>query len=383
MASDTLYKKLSTRVDELSKLPKIDDQKSISKLIEENGFSRRDFMTWAAGMTAMLALPSNFTPLIAKAAEVADRLPVVWLHMAECTGCTESLLRSASPSIDSLIFDHISLEYQETIMTAAGWQAEENLENAIEKYKGRYVLMVEGGIPHGEGSHFLTIGGHGKTGEQSAIDASEHAAAIFAIGTCSSFGGVQAAAPNPTNATSLSNVTNKPVINVPGCPPSESNIVGTLLHFLLYGTLPALDAYNRPKWAYGLRIHDMCERRGHFDAGEFVEQFGDDGAKNGYCLYKVGCKGPYTFNNCSRQKFNEGTSWPVQAGHGCMGCSEPDFWDTMGVLREPLADRLFHTAFGGLGADATADKIGLGLLTVTAVGIAAHAAVSAVKKPKE
>jgi len=383
MVSDTLYKKLSTRVNELSKLPKLDDQKSIPELIKENGFSRRDFMTWAGTMTAMLALPSSYTPLIAKAAEVADRLPVVWLHMAECTGCTESLLRSASPSIDSLIFDHISLEYQETIMTAAGWQAEQNLEHAIEKYKGRYVLMVEGGIPHGDSSHFLTIGGHGKTGEQSAIDASEHAAAIFAIGTCSSFGGVQAAAPNPTNATSLSNVTDKPVINVPGCPPSESNIVGTLLHFLLYGTLPALDAYNRPKWAYGLRIHDMCERRGHFDAGEFVEQFGDDGAKNGYCLYKVGCKGPYTFNNCSRQKFNEGTSWPVQAGHGCMGCSEPDFWDTMGVIYEPLADRLYHTTFGGLGSDATADRIGLGLLTVTAIGIAAHAAVSAVKKPKE
>ena len=383
MLNDTLYKKLSDRVNELSKLPKLDDQKSIPKLIEENGFSRREFMTWAAAMTAMLALPSNFTPLIAKAAEVADRLPVIWLHMAECTGCTESLLRSANPSIDSLIFDHISLEYQETIMSAAGWQAEQNLEHAIEKYKGRYVLMVEGGIPHAEGAHFLTIGGHGKTGEQTAIDASEHAAVIFAIGTCSAFGGVQAAAPNPTNATSLSNVTSKHVINVPGCPPSESNIVGTLLHFLLYGTLPALDAYNRPKWAYGLRIHDMCERRGHFDAGEFVEKFGDDAAKNGYCLYKVGCKGPYTFNNCSKQKFNEGTSWPVQAGHGCMGCSEPDFWDTMGVLHEPLADRLFHTTFGGLGSDATADKIGLGLLTVTAVGIAAHAAVSAVKKPKE
>ncbi|WP_321777904.1 hydrogenase small subunit [Sulfurimonas sp.] len=383
MVNDGLYKKLSARVEELSKLSRIDDKKSIPELMEENGFSRREFMAWAGTVTAMLSLPASFTPLVAKAAEVADRLPVVWLHMAECTGCTESLLRSASPSIDSLIFDHISLEYQETIMSAAGWQAEQNLEHAIERYKGRYVLMVEGGIPHGNGSHFLTIGGHGRTGEDTAIEVSANAAAIFAIGTCSSFGGVQAAYPNPTNATSLSNVINKPVINVPGCPPSESNIVGTLMHFLLYGTLPALDAYNRPKWAYGERIHDMCERRGHFDAGEFVEQFGDEGAKRGFCLYKVGCKGPYTFNNCSKQKFNEGTSWPVQAGHGCMGCSEPDFWDTMGDLREPLANRLYQTAFGGLGSDATADKIGLGLLTVTAIGIAAHAAISAVKPPKE
>ncbi|MDD3835718.1 MAG: hydrogenase small subunit, partial [Sulfurimonas sp.] len=331
MKSNSLFNKLSSRLDELSNLPKLDDEVSISKLVEEKGFSRREFMTWAGAMTSMLMLPASFTPLVAKAAELADRLPLVWLHMAECTGCSESLLRTATPSIDSLIFDYISLEYHETLMAAAGWQAEQNLENAIEKYKGRYILMVEGGIPHGQSDYFLTIGAHGKTGEQSAKEASANAAAIFAIGTCSSFGGVQAAAPNPTNATALSNVTDRPVINVPGCPPSESNIVGTLLHFILYGTLPALDVYNRPKWAYGLRIHDACERRGRFDAGEFVEEFGDEGAKNGFCLYKVGCKGPYTFNNCSKQKFNQGASWPVQAGYGCMGCSEPDFWDKMGI----------------------------------------------------
>ncbi|QOY53984.1 hydrogenase small subunit [Candidatus Sulfurimonas marisnigri] len=383
MENKALFEKLSSRLDELSNLPKLDDEKSISRLIEEKGFSRREFMGWAGAMTSMLMLPASFTPLVAKAAEMADRLPLVWLHMAECTGCSESLLRTATPSIDSLIFDYISLEYHETIMSAAGWQAEHNLESAMERYKGKYILMVEGGIPHGESDFYLTIGAHGKTGEKIAREASENAAAIFAIGTCSSFGGVQAAYPNPTNATALSNITNKSVINVPGCPPSESNIVGTLLHFILYGTLPALDAYNRPKWAYGLRIHDACERRGRFDAGEFVEQFGDDGAKNGYCLYKVGCKGPYTFNNCSKQRFNQGTSWPVQAGHGCMGCSEPDFWDKMGIVHEPLGNRLYHTVFGGLGSDATADKIGVGILTVTAVGIAAHAAISLIKKPKE
>lgn len=326
---DSLYKAFEERIELLAKLPKMDEDNSIEKVIKENGFSRRDFMQWAGMVTAMLSLPSTFTPLMAEAVKVADRLPIIWLHMAECTGCSESLLRSANPSIDSLIFDYISLEYHETLMAASGWQAEQNLENAMHKYKGRYILMVEGGIPTGNEGSFLTIGGHGKKGKDIAIDAANDAAAIFAIGTCSSFGGVQAAAPNPTGAVPLSEVTNKTVINVPGCPPSEKNIVGTLLHYLLYGTLPALDVFNRPKWAYRLRIHDLCERRGHFDAGEFVQQFGDEGAKDGYCLYKVGCKGPYTFNNCSKQKFNQGTSWPVQTGFGCMGCSEPDFWDTI------------------------------------------------------
>ena len=380
---DTLYESFKERIEQLKRLPKMDEDNSIDKVIKENGFSRRDFMKWAGAMTAMLSLPSTFTPLMADAIKVADRLPIIWLHMAECTGCSESLLRSANPTIDSLIFDYISLEYHETLMAAAGWQAEHNLESAIEKYKGRYILMVEGGIPTGNEGSFLTIGGHAKKGKDIALEASEHSAAIFAIGTCSSFGGVQAAVPNPTGAVGLSEVTHKTVINVPGCPPSEKNIVGTLLHYLLYGTLPALDAYNRPKWAYRNRIHDLCERRGHFDAGEFVEQFGDDGAKEGYCLYKVGCKGPYTFNNCSKNKFNQGTSWPVQVGFGCMGCSEPDFWDTMGTVNEPLSDKLYDTPFGGLGADATADKIGLTLLTATAVGIAAHAAISTIKNPKE
>ncbi len=380
---DSLYKAFEERIELLAKLPKMDEDNSIETVIKENGFSRRDFMQWAGMVTAMLSLPATFTPLMAEAVKVADRLPIIWLHMAECTGCSESLLRSANPSIDSLIFDYISLEYHETLMAASGWQAEQNLENAMHKYKGRYILMVEGGIPLGNEGSFLTIGAHGKKGKDIAIDAANDAAAIFAIGTCSSFGGVQAAAPNPTGAVSLSKVTNKTVINVPGCPPSEKNIVGTLLHYLLYGTLPALDVFNRPKWAYKLRIHDLCERRGHFDAGEFVQQFGDEGAKDGYCLYKVGCKGPYTFNNCSRQKFNQGTSWPVQTGFGCMGCSEPDFWDTMGTVNEPLADRLYHTTFGGLGADATADKIGIGILTVTAIGVVAHAAIAVIKPPKE
>lgn len=378
MEQQTLYNKLSKRVKDISTFPKIREEKSIRSLMEENGISRREFMKWAASITAMLSLPASFSPLIAQAAEVSDRLPVIWLHMAECTGCSESLLRSDTPTIDSLIFDYISLEYHETIMAAAGWQAEHNLEEAIKKYSGKYILMVEGGIPAGSSDFYLTIGGNGNTGASNAKLAANNAAAIFAIGSCSSFGGIQAAHPNPTNAKPLSKITNKPVINVPGCPPSEKNIVGNVLHYILFGTLPALDVYNRPKWAYGLRIHDLCERRGHFDAGEFVQKFGDEGAKHGYCLYKVGCKGPYTFNNCSRERFNQHTSWPVQAGHGCIGCSEPDFWDAMGPFEEPMADRKFNTLYG-LGADATADKVGIAVLTLTAVGIAAHATVTAFK----
>lgn len=370
------------RLNELEKLPALNSKRSIKQALSEAGFSRRDFMKWAGAMTAFMALPASFVPVVARAAELADRAPVIWLHMAECTGCSESLLRSETPTIDSLIFEHISLEYHETVMAASGWQAEQTLENSMKKHKGNYILMVEGGIPTGSTESYLTLGAHGKTGFQIAKEACENAKAILAIGTCSSFGGIQAANPNPSNSKSLHKVTSKAIINVPGCPPSEKNIVGNVLQFLLFKEAPALDVYNRPKWAYGLRIHDLCERRGRFDAGEFVEHFGDEGAKKGYCLYKVGCKGPYTFNNCSRERFNSHTSWPIQAGHGCIGCSEPDFWDTMQPFEEPMASRQFDTVFGS-GADATADKIGIGVLCLTGVAIAAHAAIASAKKDKE
>ncbi|CAD7287702.1 Quinone-reactive Ni/Fe-hydrogenase small chain [Campylobacter majalis] len=370
------------RLDELSKLKKLKDDDSIKQALQKRGFSRRDFMKWAGAMTAFMALPASMTPVVARAAELSDRLPVIWLHLAECTGCSESLLRTDTPTIDSLIFDYISLEYHETLMAAAGWQAEHNLEHAIEKYKGQYILLVEGGVPTGDTEGYLTIGPHGTTGKQSAVKASENAAAIFAIGTCSSYGGIQAAKPNPSNSVGLSKVTDKKVINVPGCPPSEKNIVGNLLHYILFGTLPALDVFGRPKWAYGLRIHDLCERRGRFDAGEFVQSFGDEGARLGYCLYKVGCKGPYTFNNCSRERFNSHTSWPVQAGHGCIGCSEPDFWDTMGPFEEPVGDRLYDTVLG-LGADNISDKIGIGVLALAGIGMAAHALIGVAVSKKD
>ncbi|WP_027327581.1 hydrogenase small subunit [Helicobacter pametensis] len=375
-------KQILHRLEQLEKMPPLKSETSVVAMLEEKGISRRDFMKWAGSITAMLALSPAYSPLVAKAAELSDRLPIIWLNLAECTGCSESLTRTEFPSIDSLIFNYISLEYHETLMAASGWQAELSLHDAMKRYSGRYILMVEGGVPFGNEGRFLTIGPHAQTGKELAQQAIAKSAAVFAIGTCSSFGGVQAAYPNPTNTQPLSKVSNRSIINVPGCPPSERNIVGTLMYYLLFGNLPALDLFKRPTWAYGKRIHDLCERRGRFDAGEFVESFGDEGAKQGYCLYKVGCKGPYTFNNCSVSKFNSGVSWPIQAGHGCIGCSEPNFWDTMAPYEKPLADRSFHSVFGGLGADATADKIGLGILTATAIGIAAHATIMKIKDSK-
>ncbi len=346
-------------------------------LLRERGISRRSFLKWTSATTAALMLSPLFRPMVAKAAEQFSRLPVVWLHFAECTGCSEALLRSSYPNVDSILLDTISLEYHETLMAAAGHQAEENLEKAVHDFAGRFICVIEGALPTGMDGKYLTLGPKGKTGLQVAREVTSKAAAVICIGSCSSFGNVQAAKPNPTDAAGISDALGIKTVNIAGCPPSPANFTGTLLHFLMFGALPPLDSLGRPIWAYGKRIHDFCERRPHYDAGEFVEEWGDRGAQKGWCLYKVGCKGPYTFSNCSKVRFNDGISWPVMGGHGCMGCTEPGFWDTMAPLEKPIADKTIG------GGEKTVDRIGAVLTGVTVAGIAAHAGLSALKHRAE
>jgi hydrogenase small subunit len=159
---------------------------------------------------------------------------------------------------------------------------------------------------------------------------------------------------------------NIPLINLPGCPLNTSNLTATIVHYLTFGSLPLMDAHKRPLFAYGKRIHDNCERRAHFDAGQYVERWGDEGHRQGWCLYKMGCKGPATFHNCPTVRYNDGIGWPVAQGHGCVGCSEPQFWDSMG----PMYERLPNVP--GFGVETSATKVGLGLAAAAAAGVAVH-----------
>jgi NiFe hydrogenase small subunit HydA len=341
--------------------------------LAERGLSRRDFIKWTSAMTAALMLPPMFKPMVARAAENFSRVPVVWLHFAECTGCSEAFLRSSYPNVDDILLDTISLEYHETLMAAAGYQAEQNLEKALHDFPGKFICVIEGALPRGWNGKYLTLGPKGKTGIEVAKEVTSKAAATVCIGSCSAFGNVQAANPNPTDSVGISAALGISTVNIAGCPPNPTNFVGTILHYLMFGGLPALDSLGRPVWAYGKRIHDYCERRPHYDAGEFVDEWGDGGAKKGWCLYKVGCKGPYTFANCSRVRFNDAISWPIMAGHGCIGCTEPAFWDTMAPLEKPIDEKTIG------GGEKTVDKIGMVLLGATVVGVAAHAGLTALK----
>jgi [NiFe] hydrogenase small subunit len=313
----------------------MEKEQSFYERLKAKGVSRRQFMKYCTALTATMGLSASFVPKVAEVfAAPAQRPPLIWLHFGECTGCSEALLRTQYPWIDELVLEILSVEYHETIMAAAGRQAEDQLHSAMKKYDGKFICVVEGSVA----TKFN--GGYGKVGGRSFLEIAKEvcpkAAAVISIGSCASWGGIPAAAPNPGGYKGLGDALGIKPINIPGCPPNPINLVGTVVNYLLLGKLPDLDESGRPMFAYGKTIHDQCPRRSHFENEEFVEEFGSEEAAQGYCLYKMGCRGPETYNNCPIVKFNGGTSWPVQAGHPCIGCSQPNFWDTMTPFYEEM-----------------------------------------------
>ncbi len=293
--------------------------------------SRRSFLKFATAITATMGLPFGMVSKVIAATNT--RTPVIWLHYQECTGCTESLLRSTHPTVESLVLDTISLDYSETLLVGAGHQAEKSMMDSVKANDGKFILVVEGSIPTKDNGIYCKVAG--KTAQETLSEVAPHALACVAIGSCASWGGVQSSsAPgydgSPTGAKGLAEVLHndlnidKPVVNLPGCPASPYNILSTVLYFLTLNKLPELDSKGRPVFAYGRLIHDNCERRPHFDAGRFADQFGDENHRKGYCLYKLGCKGPETHANCPTQLYGDvgAQSWPVGTGHPCFGCTE-------------------------------------------------------------
>jgi hydrogenase small subunit len=297
---------------------------TVQKNAASQRVSRRDFLKFCSMMAGVLVLPRSYVARIESALATPARLPVIWLEMQDCAGCSEALLRATQPTVSQLVLDILSVDYHETIMAAAGNLAEEAKQATIKA--GGYLLVIEGSIPVGDGEFYCTIGG--KSALQQLKEAAANAVAIVAVGNCATFGGWPIASPNPTNASFVTEIIkDKPVMNLPGCPYNPVNLTAAVVHFLTFGELPAMDDLHRPLFAYGSRIHDNCPRRGHFDAGEFVVAWGDEGHQKGWCLYKMGCKGPVAFHNCPAVEYNDGTSWPIKAGHGCIACSEPNFWE--------------------------------------------------------
>ena len=345
--------------------------------LERRGVSRREFLGFCGVMASIFAMPRTLGAKIAQAIETTEKPTLVWLEFQDCAGNTESFLRAGRPTTADIVLDTLSVDYHETIMAAAGHQAEEALAGVVANKPGGYIAVVEGSIPTGANGAYCTIGG------RSALDIAREvcggAAATIAIGTCAAFGGLPAAAPNPTSALSVDDAVPglKNLINLPACPANAENLVGVIVHYLTFNRFPRLDRYKRPLFAYGKSIHDNCERRAHYDGGQYVEQWGDEGHRTGYCLYKMGCKGPVTYQNCPNIGWNEGTNWPIGCGHPCIGCAEPDFWDKMTPFYGHVA------GFPGFGVHSNVDRVGAWATAGVAAAFAAHGFVQLGKRWKQ
>ncbi|QGU02713.1 Uptake hydrogenase small subunit precursor [Corynebacterium kalinowskii] len=351
--------------------------KTLADNLELRGVPRRDFLKMCGALAGVYAVGSPLAQMPEAAAqEIADKLGAVkkpnvaWLQLQECTGCMESTIRSGGATVEEMVLELLSVNYNDLVMAASGTAAEQALHDVN---KEPHILVVNGSVPLKDDGIYCTIGG--KSVEQVLKEAAENATVVLAVGACAVYGSVQAARPNPTGAVGVDEIIkDKPVINVSGCPPIGEVITASLTYILTHdGKAPEVDAEGRPLFAYDQRIHDSCPRRAHFDAGQFVRSFDDEGARNGWCLYEVGCKGPSTFSPCPIVQWNLKSGWPIGAGHPCIGCTEKDFFDKFTPFYKELPN------VTGFGIEEPVEKVGLGLIGAAAVGTAIHGGMTLFK----
>jgi hydrogenase small subunit len=334
-------------------------------LLAVRGVSRRDFLKYCGSVAAVLGLSETMAPQIAAAMEGAPKLmPALWINGGSCTGCTESIAQVDTPDVASIVLDYLSFNYFETIMAAAGEFAEKQITDTVAA--GGYIVVYEGSVMTGQGGNTLLV--NGKTGIQILEEVAPNAAAIIAVGSCAVDGGWVMAHPNPAGATGVQAWLQKkgiktPVVNLPTCPVNPEWIVAMVVQLLLVADrdpakfLEVTPMVTRtvddkvteakvdllfPKGIFGQTIHDNCPRRGHFENGEFVTEFGSEEEAKGYCLYKVGCKGPQTFTQCPVTRWNRSVSWCVNSGAPCIGCGGLNWVDN----NAPFFSRLSSMQMG-------------------------------------
>ncbi|UCE84775.1 MAG: hydrogenase small subunit [Deltaproteobacteria bacterium] len=360
--------------------------------------TRRELLEGGLGTISVLSFSLVRIPGLdgrarADAGEPVAEIPVIWMATGACSGCSVALLNTASPTIQEVLLDpvlpglHLSLGFHSTVMAASGELAMQALETIAREHRGAYVLVVDGVTAAADDGLYCRIGerdGRPVTAYERVVELGGDALAVLAVGACAAFGGIPAAAPNPTQGLSIGELFQRegiavPYVNIPGCPPHPDWIVGTIATLLLAGVDGlALDEHHRPAPFFAERIHDRCQYRGNFERGEFAERFGEHG-----CLLKLGCKGPITRADCPVRKFNNGTSWCCEAGHPCIGCCHPDFPFESSMF-EPVepSDLTFPAAYApaeepAAGGVDTGTYVTLGLIGASAflagVGVATAA----------
>ncbi|MGC6176202.1 hydrogenase small subunit [Lacrimispora sp. 38-1] len=248
---------------------------------------------------------------------------LVWLELDGCTGNTISLLDGQNPDFQYLMTQMTNFIYSNSLIASEGAEAMDQLFDMI---GNEYILAVEGAVSRKDNGLYHIIGRHeGKevTGLEAAIRLGEHASHIIAVGDCASYGGVSAARPNPADCTGISDVVDRKVIKLTGCPCHPDWLMGTVAYLILYGE-PPLDDMDRPLMFYGITIHDRCPRRSYFDEGIFATKLGEE-----TCMFMLGCRGPVTQTDCPIRQWNGHVNWPVGDDTPCIGCAQFGFPDAM------------------------------------------------------
>lgn len=340
--------------------------------LARRGVSRRSFIKLCTAAAVALGLDVSYGPRMADAAAAAvGKKPLVWMQGQGCTGCSESLISSFDPGPAEIVLDLLSVRYHPTIMAGAGEVATEAWQEALRQ--GGFILVLEGAIPMADPRFALV---DGRPFAEQFAEAAARAEVVVAAGSCAAYGGIpRAGITGAAGAQAV--VKDKPLINLPSCPVKPTRLLGTLLYYLTFKEAPPLDEHLRPVPYYRRFLqHESCPRRGHFEQGEFLQDWNDPDTAD-WCLLYKGCKGPLTYTDCSRIWWNDGVNYCIRAGSPCSGCTQPEFYDRFSPLYKKQEN---FPAPGILGMNAPA--LAKGIAGLTAAGVATHAVVRAVSGKK-
>lgn len=248
-------------------------------------------------------------------------MKLIWLETDGCSGNIISYLDAHEPGAGQVLFDMVDIVYSNSLMTACGENAMEQMFDTLDK---EFILIVEGAIPVKDGGLYTIIGRYqGK--EYTALEIVKllggFAKYVISLGTCASYAGISAAFPNPAGCRSVQEVIGRETVKLPLCP-INPGILSAVLYSLTKFGVPEADNENRPVDTYGITIHDRCPRRGYFDKGIFAKNLGEI-----TCMFKLGCSGPKTRSDCPIRRWNSTEQWPVGANTPCIGCANRGFPD--------------------------------------------------------
>lgn len=280
----------------------------------------------------------SFEDLLALDKGTVKKPNLVWLHGTSCSGCSTSFLNVDGVPLVDILTEFTNIVFHPDISLATGHQVTDMLERT-NAYKD-YLFVFEGSIPTTM-PHACMMGDKPMTYWVDKLGRSS--AACIAAGTCASFGGVTDMKGMVTGPKTLKDYLgergiNKPVVNLPNCPLKPEQLLYTLFYYIKMNSFPAMDSHNRPKKFFGKTVHERCQLHDDFVRKNFAKKIGDEG-----CLYKLGCQGIVTKNDCPINGHNANTNICIKAGHPCIGCSGKYF--PRQIMMHTYSDKRFNTRF--------------------------------------